>query len=299
MSVVVNRAATAQAGPRRRRGLWAVGGTLLLTAGMAAALGGLAERRVAALRHGWSYRPIEAETTRVVNLEGAHAATSLSDVSPLIVLAVVASEDRRFFQHRGFDVAEMGNAFADALDGHPLRGASTITQQVAKNLFVSNERSVGRKLREAVYTIALERELTKDDILRVYLDTIEWGDGIYGVVAASTHYFGVAPTAVTLEQAALLASLVPAPRRRGRALERGSLTPIGLPWLVQRLRRLHLLIGSLAGGDPHALRLEQVRTASIDALIDAGAPSPAVARAAHRSWRRIHADLHARARDPR
>jgi hypothetical protein len=162
---------------------------------------------------------------------------------------------------------------------------------VAKNLFVSNARSVERKLGEAVYTIALERELTKDEILRIYLDTIEWGDGIYGVAAASRHYFGVPPSAVTLEQAALLASLVPAPRRRGRALERGSLTPIGVPWLVQRLRRLHLLVDALAGDDPQALRLDQVRTASIDRLIDAGAPPPAIARAAHRSWRRIRADL--------
>jgi len=126
-------------------------------------------------------------------------------------LAVLVAEDINFFSHRGFDTFEMSQAARDALEGGRVRGASTITQQLAKNLWLSPEKTAWRKLEEAVLTWRLERALSKRRILELYLNVVQFGPGTYGAAAASTHYFGVPPSQLTADQAAQLAASLPRP----------------------------------------------------------------------------------------
>jgi monofunctional biosynthetic peptidoglycan transglycosylase len=139
--------------------------------------------------------------------------TELERISPLLVCAVLKAEDRRFFLHGGFDWPQLRKAVSRALSGGPAIGGSTITQQTARNLFLGPERSVGRKAREAVIAKRLEQRLGKERILEIYLNTIEWGEGVWGVDAASRAYFGEPPSGAGAFEATFLASLIAAPRR--------------------------------------------------------------------------------------
>jgi monofunctional biosynthetic peptidoglycan transglycosylase len=130
-----------------------------------------------------------------------------------IPLAMVASEDQKFPFHHGFDVASIKDAIDDAGDGARLRGASTISQQTAKNLFLWGGRSFVRKGLEAYFTVLIELTWPKQRILEVYANIAELGDGIYGVGAASQAFFHGTPVRVTTRQAALLAAVLPNPRR--------------------------------------------------------------------------------------
>ncbi len=125
--------------------------------------------------------------------------------------AVLVSEDLSFFAHNGFDTHEIRVAARDAVRGKRVRGASTITQQLAKNLWLSPSRNPTRKLREIILTRQLERHLTKQRILGLYLNVVEFGPGIYGAEAASRHYFGIPAAALDGEQAAQLAASLPRP----------------------------------------------------------------------------------------
>ena len=137
----------------------------------------------------------------------------LEDISPHLAEAVIAAEDQEFFQHRGFDWESIVDAFAINMRGKRKLGASTITQQTAKNLFLWPDRSWVRKGLEAYFTFLLETFWTKRRILTVYLNIIETGNGIYGVEAASRHYFGVPAKSINRSQAALMAAVLPNPRR--------------------------------------------------------------------------------------
>jgi len=142
-----------------------------------------------------------------------HRWVSYGRISPALVRAVRVAEDAAFFQHEGVDFEELKAAFEDHLDGgKPMRGASTITQQLAKNLYLSPSRNPARKLSELFITRRLEAELSKGRILELYLNLIEWGDGIWGAEAAARTYFGVSAAELTDEQAALLAGAVINPR---------------------------------------------------------------------------------------
>ncbi len=133
--------------------------------------------------------------------------------SPL-VRAFLVAEDGRFFLHHGFDVDRIGHALAADLDaGRFDRGASTITQQVAKNLWLGGERTLGRKLEEAVLAWRLEAVLDKRRILELYLNLVELGPGVYGIQDAAERYFGKVPEELSPDEAAQLAALLPAPRR--------------------------------------------------------------------------------------
>ena len=135
-------------------------------------------------------------------------------ISPRVRVAVVAWEDPGFYFHSGLDYPEIGRALVINLRaGRYERGASTITQQVVKNLFLSPDKRLRRKIREAILARRLERALTKDEILTVYLNVAEWGDGIVGVEAASRRYFGKAADDLDWAEAALLAGILPNPRR--------------------------------------------------------------------------------------
>jgi monofunctional biosynthetic peptidoglycan transglycosylase len=134
-------------------------------------------------------------------------------ISPNLKRAVLVAEDAAFWQHDGIDYEELQKSIElDWARGQLVRGASTITQQLAKNLFLSPSRNPARKLRELVITRRLEAELPKSRILELYLNVIEWGDGIYGIEAASEHYFGYPASALTPSSAALLAGAIINPR---------------------------------------------------------------------------------------
>jgi monofunctional biosynthetic peptidoglycan transglycosylase len=151
--------------------------------------------------------------------------TSLADISPVLQRMVIIAEDSRFRSHVGIDPAEIADAlgvngargFRSAVAAawrhrDRLRGASTITQQLAKNLYLSSSRNPIRKVKEAATALQLELALSKDRILELYLNVAEWGPGIWGVDAASRAYFGVPALRLTEEQAAELAATLPHPR---------------------------------------------------------------------------------------
>ena len=138
----------------------------------------------------------------------------LSQISPDLQHAVIAAEDGRFYQHHGFDWNQIEIAAEDDFEGGRTRGASTITQQLVKNLFFGTGRSVLRKGAEFTLVPVTEFVLGKRRILEVYLNVIEWGPGIYGADAACRYYDGTAARNVSREQAARLAAILPAPLKR-------------------------------------------------------------------------------------
>jgi monofunctional glycosyltransferase len=137
----------------------------------------------------------------------------LDQASRLLVCAVVKAEDRGFFRHNGFDWSQLRKAAGGWLRGDRRMGGSTITQQLARNLYLGPERTIGRKLREALLTGRLERTLGKRRILELYLNVIEWGDGVWGMEAAARTYFGTSARELDVFEASFLASLIAAPRR--------------------------------------------------------------------------------------
>lgn len=139
----------------------------------------------------------------------------LASISLNLQHAVVAAEDGRFRQHHGFDWVEMEKVLEDDIKrGRVGRGGSTITQQLVKNLFLTTERSFIRKGAEFAVVPMVEALLSKDRILELYLNVIEWGPGIYGAQAASEYYYHLPASGVNREQAARLAAIIPAPLKR-------------------------------------------------------------------------------------
>jgi monofunctional biosynthetic peptidoglycan transglycosylase len=137
-----------------------------------------------------------------------------AQISPDLKRAVLVAEDSAFWQHEGIDIDQIRESLeADLEKGRMVRGASTITQQLAKNLYLSPSRNPIRKLRELLITRRLEAELTKRRILELYLNVIEWGDGIYGAESAARVYFHKAALELGPEEAALLAGAIRNPRR--------------------------------------------------------------------------------------
>jgi len=151
-----------------------------------------AKRPEAKLRHTWvPYERISANLKR----------------------AIVAAEDARFVDHEGFDWEAIEKAMEkNRREGKVIMGASTISQQLAKNLFLSAEKTPWRKGQEALITVMIERVMDKRRILEIYLNVIEWGEGVFGAEAAARHYFGASAVTLGPEQAARLAAIVPNPR---------------------------------------------------------------------------------------
>jgi monofunctional biosynthetic peptidoglycan transglycosylase len=160
----------------------------------------MVERRAGAL---WHQRPYQLRYTWV----------RCNRISPEAAIAVVASEDQKFADHHGFDVGAIQNAIDEHEKGARLRGASTISQQVAKNLFLWSGRGYVRKGLEAYFTTLLELTWSKRRILEVYLNIVELGDGVFGVEAASQRYFHKPASRLRPEDAALLAAVLPNPLR--------------------------------------------------------------------------------------
>jgi monofunctional biosynthetic peptidoglycan transglycosylase len=151
-----------------------------------------------------------------------HRWVAYERISVQLKRAVVAAEDAKFAGHEGFDWEAIQKALErNVKRGRVVAGASTISQQLAKNLFLSGERSWLRKGQEAAITWMLEAVMSKRRILELYLNFAEWGEGVFGAEAAARHHFGVSAAALGPEQAAWLAVILPSPRR----YERGRLTP--------------------------------------------------------------------------
>ncbi len=147
------------------------------------------------------------------NLEIKQIWKPIDQISPNLIKAVLAGEDARFFQHSGFDTEEIKKAIEkDWEEGEFLRGASTITQQLAKNLYLSESKNPLRKLKEAAITYYLEKNLGKKRILEVYLNVIEWGDGVFGAEAASRYHLGKSISEISPSEGAYLAAMIPNPR---------------------------------------------------------------------------------------
>ena len=160
-----------------------------------------AQRRIEALLSGEEYRKRRNHL-------------SMDDLPRHVSRAVVAAEDGRFWSHHGFDWEEMFAAGRDAASGGRIRGASTITQQLMKNLFGTTHANLIRKVYDLALTPAAELILGKERILELYLNQVEWGEGVWGVGAAARHHYGVSATNLSRAQAAGLAALLPNPRQR-------------------------------------------------------------------------------------
>jgi monofunctional biosynthetic peptidoglycan transglycosylase len=138
----------------------------------------------------------------------------LSRVSPYLIKAVLIAEDDKFWKHEGFDYDAMQKAMEKDIKEKKFKlGGSTVSQQLAKNLYLSPAKNPFRKIAEAVITWRMEKILSKKRILELYLNVIEWGEGIFGVEAASRHYFGKAAADLSAEEAARLAAVLPNPRK--------------------------------------------------------------------------------------
>jgi len=160
---------------------------------------------------------------------------ALRDVPPLFVRTLLLSEDAGFYGHRGIDLRELPAALlTDWSRGRAARGASTITQQLAKNLFLSRDKQVGRKLQELAITFLLESALGKERILEIYLNIIEWGPGLRGLRPAARHYFGREPQALTPAEMAFLVAIIPGPIKYQRSFAHGTPGP-GLRSLIDAL----------------------------------------------------------------
>src|SRR6266480_5051073 len=201
--------------------------------------------------------------------------TALNEVSPLLLRMVIIGEDSRFRTHHGIDPAEIADALgADRGGGlvgtvaaawhnrERLRGASTITQQLAKNLYLSASRNPLRKLKEAVTALRLELTLPKDRILELYLATAEWGPGVWGADAASRAYFGVPPSQLDETQAAALAATLPHPR---------SSTPTLHP--ERMVARRDLILARYYGVDVYIPPEEETDTLQVPAIAPPAAES--------------------------
>jgi hypothetical protein len=159
---------------------------------------------------------------RIVTGPGTPAWTRLEAVSPYLLWSLLAHEDAAFFQHRGFAPWAIETALQRNLEeGRFAFGASTISMQLAKNLFLARDKTLARKLREAILTWWLEERLDKRRILELYVNVIEYGPGIYGVRSAAAHYFGRPPDELSLGESLFLATLLPAPERYHRQYEAG------------------------------------------------------------------------------
>ena len=136
----------------------------------------------------------------------------INDVNPNLLKGIISMEDGKFFIHKGIDWEELNKSLAkNKRRGRAVRGGSTITMQLAKNLYLSTEKSVFRKAKEFWITLRMEKELSKKGILRNYVNAVEWGDGIFGIREASETYFNKEPGSLSLNECAKLAAVIPSP----------------------------------------------------------------------------------------
>ncbi len=164
-----------------------------------------------------------------------HQWVPLSKISPALINAVIAAEDSTFYFHRGVEWGLTRDVFLESLrTGRRDRGASTITQQVARNLYLSPHKTYFRKIREIVLAQRLERTLPKKRILEIYLNIAEWGEGIFGAEAAAQSFFRKSAADLTWEEATALAAVLPSPRRH-RPTDKSRWVAVRQEWVLRRL----------------------------------------------------------------
>ena len=162
-------------------------------------------------------KPVELESG-----PGTERWVHLEEISPYVQVAVLTTEDGSFFRHKGFNHAAIRASLIANLKAHRfVRGASTITMQLAKNLFLSREKTLARKLQEIILADYLEQTFTKEEMMELYLNVIEFGPDVYGIAAAADHYFGREPAELDLSESLLLATLLPHPVDAHKAWEKG------------------------------------------------------------------------------
>ncbi len=187
---------------------------------------------------------IEAWFKHDASYSSTHHWVELDRISPNLALAVISSEDQKFPEHWGFDVAAIEKAYALNQHSHKVRGASTISQQVAKNLFLWSGRSYFRKGLEAYFTVLIERCWPKRRILEVYLNIAEFGYGTYGAEAAAQRFFHKPAARLTRSDAALLAAVLPSPEHYS----------VAAPSAYMQKRREQILTQMQALGGPEMLQ---------------------------------------------
>jgi len=185
-------------------------------------------------------------TTRMYHVDlcpGSANYAKLAEISPVLVQSVLLSEDAAFWMHHGFDFDEIEHSLKKNMSkGKYARGGSTISQQLAKNLFLTEEKTMSRKFKEAVITLKLERTLGKKEILERYLNVVHWGKGIFGIQQAAHFYFNKAPKNLTPLEAAYLAFLLPSPEKYSRSYFQHALTPFAekrLDHILELLYQTH------------------------------------------------------------
>ncbi|MDQ5986957.1 MAG: Biosynthetic peptidoglycan transglycosylase [Syntrophus sp. SKADARSKE-3] len=186
--------------------------------------------------------------------EGNPRYVPIKDIPQSLISAVCTAEDGGFFSHKGFNQRQIRNSIVENLEaGRIVRGASTISMQVAKNLFLSQERTFNRKLEEMFITMALEQHLSKERIMEIYLNIIEWGDGIYGIGQAANYYFNKTPQELKPVESAFLASIIARPRKNWKP---DPLSKISDGWR----KYLHLILA----------KMYEKGNADVNDMLDAG-----------------------------
>lgn len=164
---------------------------------------------------------------------------SLKEISPYVIRAVILSEDGSFYLHHGLDIEQIKTALNDTImEGRAIRGASTITQQLVKNLYLNRSKSIWRKLKEAILAVQLERTVSKRRILEIYLNIIEYGENLYGIGPASHHYFKRPAGHLTAREGAFIAMLLPNPKRYSASFRQGKLTSYARSVMKRILQRM-------------------------------------------------------------
>lgn len=196
-------------------------------------------------------RGADGEPVRLESGPGSPSWVPLYDISPYMETGVIVCEDARFFHHDGFDEEAIKDSIRDNLRaGQFVRGASTVSMQLAKNLYLGREKTLSRKLQEAALTLLLEQVLSKEAILELYLNVIEFGPGVYGIRHAAEHYFKSAPRDLSLGQSLYLTSILPNPSHQHLS-DDGTVTE---PWMdyLHRLMRIAHKIGRITDAELEA-----------------------------------------------
>lgn len=164
----------------------------------------------------------------------------LSRISPNLKRAVLAAEDQRFLYHHGFDLVELRVALKDLFEARRQRGASTISMQTARTVFLPRSRTCTRKALEAYFTVLIELFWSKGRILEIYLNTVDWGPGLMGAEAASRAYFSIPASALSPRQAALMAAILPSPHRWSVS-HPDAVVRYRQRWILQEMRKMPYL----------------------------------------------------------
>jgi monofunctional biosynthetic peptidoglycan transglycosylase len=180
---------------------------------------------------------------------------SLKEISRYGQWAIVLSEDWSFYQHEGMDLNQVQIALEEMWTENRFRGASTISQQMVKNVFLSEDRTIWRKLNEAILTWKVEKVLSKSQILEIYLNSIEYGPSIYGIRNASRYYFGKSPRNLTPREGAFLAMLLPSPKKYSVSFRRKSLSKFAKKRIQEILEKMRM--GKAISKELYASELQQ------------------------------------------